>query len=64
MSATYQAKVQNAYVSGAYMGLNLIEFSKNVKRAKYLEQKQLDFVLSWFPDAEVRKFNVTMEHEW
>ena len=63
-SVTYQVKVQNGYVKNAYKGFNEVHFTPDIKKAKQLSQAELDFVLKLFPEAETRKYNITMEREW
>jgi hypothetical protein len=60
----YNVKVQNGYVKGAYKGLDSVEFSKDIRRAKNLTKEEMEYVLEMFPEAETRKYNVTVDREW
>lgn len=56
----YQIKLANGYVKTAMEGIfNEITFSPDITKMKLLDEKQKNYVLSVFPQAEVKTLNVT-----
>jgi hypothetical protein len=54
----YNIKYNDVYVKAAYMLFNEITFTPIRKKMKHLTEEEKDFVLSFFPDAEVKIFDV------
>lgn len=54
----YQIKYGEVYVKSAYKTFDDISFTPDIKRAKHLNEEEKDFVLKYFPHAEVKSFSV------
>lgn len=54
----YQIKINNAYVKFVSVGFNEFTLTPDIKKIKHISETEKDFVLTMFPHAEIKEFDV------
>jgi hypothetical protein len=57
----YYAKVGKMYVKDVYLAIGAIHLSRDIKQE--LNDKEIEFVKEYIPNAEITKVTVTIEEE-